>query len=162
MAEAFQRVLLDAAYCDITIENEENVEEDNDEKMDVHWDIDCENIGTRSSPSNTPFIEFGSKPIPIQQGKTSNSFNSVKQLIIYLLNSSEFRYRLEVEVCKTKREDGIQTHESLPMNLLHYPLGHPAATLSVKVVYVSAIGNHRRGILSLYYINHLAEFKYNL
>ncbi|EYC44216.1 hypothetical protein Y032_0468g2010 [Ancylostoma ceylanicum] len=67
MAEAFERVLLYAAYCDLTVEDEENVEEDNDEKMDVDWDIDCENIGTRSSPSSTPFIEFGGKPIPIEQ-----------------------------------------------------------------------------------------------
>ncbi|EYC07794.1 hypothetical protein Y032_0069g399 [Ancylostoma ceylanicum] len=72
MAEAFERVLLDAAYCDLTIEDEENVEEDNDEKMDVDWDVDCENIGTRSSPSNTPFIEFGGKPIPIEQVFWSN------------------------------------------------------------------------------------------
>ncbi|EYC45237.1 hypothetical protein Y032_0435g1423 [Ancylostoma ceylanicum] len=62
MAEAFERFLLDAAYCDLTTEDEENVEEDNDEKMDVDWDTDCENIGTRSSPSNTPFIEFGASP----------------------------------------------------------------------------------------------------
>ncbi|EYC10014.1 hypothetical protein Y032_0058g2942 [Ancylostoma ceylanicum] len=52
MAETFDRVLLDAAYCDLTIEDEKDLEEDNDEKMDVDWDIDCENIETRSSPSN--------------------------------------------------------------------------------------------------------------
>ncbi|EYB84408.1 hypothetical protein Y032_0317g2326 [Ancylostoma ceylanicum] len=34
--------------------------------------------------------------------------------------------RLEVEVCKTKRENGIQTLELLPMSLRHYPLGHPS------------------------------------
>ncbi|EYB86491.1 hypothetical protein Y032_0278g1172 [Ancylostoma ceylanicum] len=67
MAEAFERVLLDAAYCDLTVEDEEDLEEDNDEKMDVDWDTDCENIETGSSPSNTPFIELGSKPIPIEQ-----------------------------------------------------------------------------------------------
>ncbi|EYC18655.1 hypothetical protein Y032_0026g1294 [Ancylostoma ceylanicum] len=67
MAQAFERVLLDAAYCDLTIEDEEDIEEDNDEKMDVDWDIYCENIETRSSPSNTPFIEFGGKPISIEQ-----------------------------------------------------------------------------------------------
>ncbi|EYB98593.1 hypothetical protein Y032_0130g1555 [Ancylostoma ceylanicum] len=52
MAEASERVLLDAAYCDLTIEDEKDLEEDNDEKMDVDWDIECENIETRSSPSN--------------------------------------------------------------------------------------------------------------
>ncbi|EYB93042.1 hypothetical protein Y032_0187g1132 [Ancylostoma ceylanicum] len=40
MAEAFERVLLDAAYCGLTIEDEEDIEEDNDEKMDNDWDID--------------------------------------------------------------------------------------------------------------------------
>ncbi|EYB96970.1 hypothetical protein Y032_0145g2514 [Ancylostoma ceylanicum] len=59
MAEAFERVLPDAAYSGLTIEDEEDIEEDNDEKMNIDWDIDCENIGTRSSPSDTPFIEFG-------------------------------------------------------------------------------------------------------
>ncbi|EYC40403.1 hypothetical protein Y032_0613g671 [Ancylostoma ceylanicum] len=69
MAEAFERVLLDAAYCDLTIEDEEDLEEDrdNDEKMDVDWEMDCENIETHSSPSNAPFIEFGGKPVPIEQ-----------------------------------------------------------------------------------------------
>ncbi|EYB97894.1 hypothetical protein Y032_0136g1984 [Ancylostoma ceylanicum] len=67
MAEAFERVLLDAAYCDLTREDEEDLEEANDEKMDVNRDIDYENIETRSSPSNTPFIEFMGKPIPIEQ-----------------------------------------------------------------------------------------------
>ncbi|EYC05661.1 hypothetical protein Y032_0081g1509 [Ancylostoma ceylanicum] len=62
MAEAFEGVLLDAAYCDLTIESGEDLEEDNDEKMDIDWDIDCENIGTRSSSSNTPFIDFGASP----------------------------------------------------------------------------------------------------
>ncbi|EYC03313.1 hypothetical protein Y032_0095g2867 [Ancylostoma ceylanicum] len=62
MTEAFERVLLDAAYCDLTIEDEEDLQEDNDEKMDVDWDTDCENIGTRSSSSNTPFIECGASP----------------------------------------------------------------------------------------------------
>ncbi|EYC09227.1 hypothetical protein Y032_0009g720 [Ancylostoma ceylanicum] len=52
MAEASDRVLLDAAYCNLTIEDEKDLEEDNDEKMDVDWDIDCMNIETRSSPSN--------------------------------------------------------------------------------------------------------------
>ncbi|EYB81733.1 hypothetical protein Y032_0375g242 [Ancylostoma ceylanicum] len=52
MAEASDGVLLDAAYCDLTIEDEKDLEEDNDEKKDVDWDIDCENIETRSSPSN--------------------------------------------------------------------------------------------------------------
>ncbi|EYC16205.1 hypothetical protein Y032_0034g2856 [Ancylostoma ceylanicum] len=52
MVEAFDRVLLDAAYCDLTIENEEDLEGDNDKKMDVDWDIECENIETRASPSN--------------------------------------------------------------------------------------------------------------
>ncbi|EYC14610.1 hypothetical protein Y032_0040g305 [Ancylostoma ceylanicum] len=66
MAEAFKRVLLDAAYCDLSIEDEEDLEANNDEKMDVDWDRDCENIETRSSPSNNPFIEFGGKPIPIE------------------------------------------------------------------------------------------------
>ncbi|EYB81718.1 hypothetical protein Y032_0375g233 [Ancylostoma ceylanicum] len=33
MAEAFERVLLDAAYSDLTVEDEEYIEEDNDEKM---------------------------------------------------------------------------------------------------------------------------------
>ncbi|EYB85836.1 hypothetical protein Y032_0290g1551 [Ancylostoma ceylanicum] len=42
MAEAFERVLLDAAYCDLAIEDEEDLEEDNNEKMDVDWDTDCE------------------------------------------------------------------------------------------------------------------------
>ncbi|EYB85831.1 hypothetical protein Y032_0290g1546 [Ancylostoma ceylanicum] len=56
-------------------------------------------------------------------------------MLIYLLNSSEFRQRLEVEVCKTKREDGIQTLKPLPMSLRHYPLGYPAASLSVKAMY---------------------------
>ncbi|EYC36293.1 hypothetical protein Y032_0912g3010 [Ancylostoma ceylanicum] len=62
MAEAFERVLLDAAYIYLTIEDEEDIEEDNDEKMDVDWDIDCENMESRSSPSYTPFIEFGVSP----------------------------------------------------------------------------------------------------
>ncbi|EYC05487.1 hypothetical protein Y032_0082g1613 [Ancylostoma ceylanicum] len=35
--------------------------------MDIDWDMDYENIRTRSSPSNTSFIEFGDKPIPIEQ-----------------------------------------------------------------------------------------------
>ncbi|EYC24174.1 hypothetical protein Y032_0014g2367 [Ancylostoma ceylanicum] len=69
MVEAFERVLLDAAYCDLTIEDEEDLKEDNNEKMNIDWDIDCENIGTRSSPSNTPFIEFGGKHIPIEQAE---------------------------------------------------------------------------------------------
>ncbi|EYC24791.1 hypothetical protein Y032_0013g2110 [Ancylostoma ceylanicum] len=98
MAEASERILLDAVYCASTIEDEEYIEEN---KIDVDWDKVCENIETRSSPWNTPFIEFGSKPIPIEQ--------------------------FEVEVCKTKREDGIQTLKPLPTSLLHYPLGHPTA-----------------------------------
>ncbi|EYC13932.1 hypothetical protein Y032_0042g607 [Ancylostoma ceylanicum] len=42
MAEAFDRVLLDAAYSDSTIEDKEYLEEDNNEKMDVDCDIDCD------------------------------------------------------------------------------------------------------------------------
>ncbi|EYB86561.1 hypothetical protein Y032_0204g1877 [Ancylostoma ceylanicum] len=72
MAEAFERVLLGAAYCDLTVEDMEDLEEDNDEKMDVDWDIDCENIETRSSPSNTPLIEFGGKSTPTEQVFWSN------------------------------------------------------------------------------------------
>ncbi|EYC13931.1 hypothetical protein Y032_0042g607 [Ancylostoma ceylanicum] len=49
MAEAFDRVLLDAAYSDSTIEDKEYLEEDNNEKMDVDCDIDCGNIETSSS-----------------------------------------------------------------------------------------------------------------
>ncbi|EYC10145.1 hypothetical protein Y032_0057g2788 [Ancylostoma ceylanicum] len=66
MAEAFERVLLNVAYCDSTVEDEESLD-DNDEKMDVDWNVDCENIETRSSPSNTPFIESVGKPIPTEQ-----------------------------------------------------------------------------------------------
>ncbi|EYC36255.1 hypothetical protein Y032_0914g3026 [Ancylostoma ceylanicum] len=62
MAEAFERDLLDAAYCDLTIEDEEDLKENNDEKMGVDWDMDCENIRTRSSSSNTPFVKFVGKP----------------------------------------------------------------------------------------------------
>ncbi|EYC25545.1 hypothetical protein Y032_0011g1268 [Ancylostoma ceylanicum] len=40
MAEAFERVLPDAAYCGLTVEDEEDIEEDNDKKMDIDWDID--------------------------------------------------------------------------------------------------------------------------
>ncbi|EYC38779.1 hypothetical protein Y032_0696g1608 [Ancylostoma ceylanicum] len=77
------------------------IEEENDPKvMDADWDIDSENIET-----------------------------SVKSKIIHLLNSSEFCWRFEMEVCKTKHENGIQTLEPLPTSLLHYPLGHPAAPL---------------------------------
>ncbi|EYB84608.1 hypothetical protein Y032_0313g2184 [Ancylostoma ceylanicum] len=65
MAEEFESVLLDAAYSYMTVEYEEDLEEDNDEKMDVDWDLDCDNIETSCSPSNAPFIEFGSKPISI-------------------------------------------------------------------------------------------------
>ncbi|EYB92029.1 hypothetical protein Y032_0199g1676 [Ancylostoma ceylanicum] len=72
MAEASERILLDAVYCASTIEDEEYIEENNAEKMDVDWDMVCENIETRSSPWNTPFIEFGSKPIPIEQVFWSN------------------------------------------------------------------------------------------
>ncbi|EYB85832.1 hypothetical protein Y032_0290g1547 [Ancylostoma ceylanicum] len=75
MAEAFERVLLDAAYCDLSIEDEEDLEANNDEKMDIDWDIDCENIRTRSSPSNTSYIEFGGKPIPIEQDIVNLSTN---------------------------------------------------------------------------------------
>ncbi|EYC40948.1 hypothetical protein Y032_0588g355 [Ancylostoma ceylanicum] len=67
MVEASERVLLDAVYCASTIEDERCIEENNAEKMDVDWDMDCENIETRCSSSNTPFIEFGSKRIPIEQ-----------------------------------------------------------------------------------------------
>ncbi|EYC17750.1 hypothetical protein Y032_0029g1849 [Ancylostoma ceylanicum] len=67
MAETFERVLLDAAYCDSTIEDEEYLEEDNAEKMEGDWDRDCENIETRSSLSTAPFIEFGIKLILIEQ-----------------------------------------------------------------------------------------------
>ncbi|EYB88319.1 hypothetical protein Y032_0249g125 [Ancylostoma ceylanicum] len=94
MAEAFKRDLLDAAYCDLTIEDDE---EDNAENMDVDWDL------------NSP-----------------------------------------MEVCKTKHEDGIQTLEPPPTSLCHYPLGHPAASPWVNAVYVSAVGNHRREISTLY------------
>ncbi|EYC21993.1 hypothetical protein Y032_0018g3651 [Ancylostoma ceylanicum] len=59
MAEAFERVLLDAAYSDLATKDDENLEEDNDEKMDVVWDIDCENIETRSSPSKAPSSNSG-------------------------------------------------------------------------------------------------------
>ncbi|EYC01515.1 hypothetical protein Y032_0106g3736 [Ancylostoma ceylanicum] len=41
MAEAFERVLPDAAYCGLTIEDEEDIKEDNEEKMDIDWEIDC-------------------------------------------------------------------------------------------------------------------------
>ncbi|EYC45399.1 hypothetical protein Y032_0429g1301 [Ancylostoma ceylanicum] len=58
MAEAFESVQLEAASYEMMTEDEEDLEEGNDEKMDIDWDIDCENIGTLSSPSNTPFIEF--------------------------------------------------------------------------------------------------------
>ncbi|EYC14089.1 hypothetical protein Y032_0042g712 [Ancylostoma ceylanicum] len=61
MAEAFESVLVDAAYSDLTIEDEEDLEEDNNKKMDVDWDINCANIETRSSRSNAPFIQFGGK-----------------------------------------------------------------------------------------------------
>ncbi|EYC13780.1 hypothetical protein Y032_0042g524 [Ancylostoma ceylanicum] len=67
MAGAFKIVLPDVLYCDLTVEDEEDVEEANDEKMHVDWDIDCENIETRSSPSNASFIEFRGKPIPMEQ-----------------------------------------------------------------------------------------------
>ncbi|EYB92744.1 hypothetical protein Y032_0190g1241 [Ancylostoma ceylanicum] len=53
MAEAFGRVQLEAAYYEMMIEDEEDLEKDNDEKMDVDPDSDCENIETRSSPSNS-------------------------------------------------------------------------------------------------------------
>ncbi|EYC16180.1 hypothetical protein Y032_0034g2843 [Ancylostoma ceylanicum] len=66
MAEAFERVLLEAAYYEMTIEDEEDLEDDNDEKMDFDRDIDCENMETRCSPSNAPFIEFVDKPISIE------------------------------------------------------------------------------------------------
>ncbi|EYC20608.1 hypothetical protein Y032_0021g308 [Ancylostoma ceylanicum] len=56
-----------AFYCASTIEDEEYIKENNAEKMDVDWDMDCENIETRSSSSNTLFIEFGRKRIPIEQ-----------------------------------------------------------------------------------------------
>ncbi|EYC09492.1 hypothetical protein Y032_0060g3146 [Ancylostoma ceylanicum] len=49
MAEAFEKVLLDVASCDLTIEDEEYIEEDNDEKMDIVSDIDCEDIETHCS-----------------------------------------------------------------------------------------------------------------
>ncbi|EYB91257.1 hypothetical protein Y032_0208g2078 [Ancylostoma ceylanicum] len=38
MAEAFERVLLDAAFSELMIQDEEYLD-DNDEKMDVDWDI---------------------------------------------------------------------------------------------------------------------------
>ncbi|EYB99773.1 hypothetical protein Y032_0120g929 [Ancylostoma ceylanicum] len=63
MAEAFERVLFDAAHSDLTIEDEKDPE-DNDEKMDVDWNVDCEKIETRSS---SLFIDFGGEPIPIEQ-----------------------------------------------------------------------------------------------
>ncbi|EYC17494.1 hypothetical protein Y032_0030g2087 [Ancylostoma ceylanicum] len=120
MAEVFESVLLNAAYSDLTIQNEEYLD-DSDEKMDIDWNIDCGNIETRSS---LLVIEFGASP--------------------YLSS------RLDVEVCKTKHEDGIQTLDALPTTLRHYPLDHPAAPLGGEAVYVSAVGNHRRGILSSY------------
>ncbi|EYC36877.1 hypothetical protein Y032_0847g2665 [Ancylostoma ceylanicum] len=80
MAEAFERVLLNVAYCDSTIEDEECLD-DNDEKMDVDWDVHCENIETRSSPSNTPFIESGGKPTPTEQ--------SLLVVVVALLNGAD-------------------------------------------------------------------------
>ncbi|EYC24558.1 hypothetical protein Y032_0013g1969 [Ancylostoma ceylanicum] len=67
MAKAFERVLLEVALCDLKIEEEEDLEEDNDGKMEVDCDIDCENIETRRSPLNDPFIEFVGMPISIEQ-----------------------------------------------------------------------------------------------
>ncbi|EYB88946.1 hypothetical protein Y032_0239g3323 [Ancylostoma ceylanicum] len=78
MAGAFERVLLDVAYSEFAEEDEEDLEEDNDEKMLVNWDMDRENIETRSSPSTAPFIEFGGKPIPIGQVFWSNFLQTRK------------------------------------------------------------------------------------
>ncbi|EYC28873.1 hypothetical protein Y032_0007g3471 [Ancylostoma ceylanicum] len=44
------KVLLDNAHCDLAREDKEDLEANNDEKMDVNWDKDCGNIGARSSP----------------------------------------------------------------------------------------------------------------
>ncbi|EYB81507.1 hypothetical protein Y032_0381g356 [Ancylostoma ceylanicum] len=62
MAEASERILLDAVYCASTIEDEEYIEENNAEKMDVDWDMVCENIETRSSPWNTRSSNSGASP----------------------------------------------------------------------------------------------------
>ncbi|EYC05854.1 hypothetical protein Y032_0080g1401 [Ancylostoma ceylanicum] len=69
--ELLKRILLDAAYSDLTVEDEEYLEENDDEQMDVDWDMDCEDIETRSSSSNTPFIKFGGESIPIEQKDVS-------------------------------------------------------------------------------------------
>ncbi|EYC44176.1 hypothetical protein Y032_0470g2035 [Ancylostoma ceylanicum] len=76
MAEAFERVLLDAAHCDLTIEDEEDLEEDrdNDEKMDVNWEMDCEDIETHSSPSNAPFIVVLNTSLSMYIAAVSESF----------------------------------------------------------------------------------------
>ncbi|EYC29286.1 hypothetical protein Y032_0006g2886 [Ancylostoma ceylanicum] len=60
MTKAFER---DADHSDLTVQDNEYFD-DNDENMDVDWDIDCGNIETRSSPL---VIEFGGNPIPIKQ-----------------------------------------------------------------------------------------------
>ncbi|EYC21068.1 hypothetical protein Y032_0020g210 [Ancylostoma ceylanicum] len=40
MEENFARVLLDAAHSNLTMEDEEDLEGDNDVRMDVDWAID--------------------------------------------------------------------------------------------------------------------------
>ncbi|KAL6723368.1 hypothetical protein Aduo_018380 [Ancylostoma duodenale] len=39
LAEAFGRILLEAAHCELTIADEEELEVDDEEKMDEEWDI---------------------------------------------------------------------------------------------------------------------------
>ncbi|EYC32568.1 hypothetical protein Y032_0003g1661 [Ancylostoma ceylanicum] len=72
MTEAFESVLLEAAHYDMRIEDEEDLEEGNDEKMDVDPDLNRENIETSSSPSTAPSIEFGGKPMLLGEVFWSN------------------------------------------------------------------------------------------
>ncbi|EYC11136.1 hypothetical protein Y032_0052g2241 [Ancylostoma ceylanicum] len=85
MAEAFERDLLDATYCDLMIEDDE---EDNDENMDVDWDVDSKNIETRSSSSNarsslsvhmaavSERFFYQIRPILVRARRMSNSENA--------------------------------------------------------------------------------------
>ncbi|KAL6730123.1 hypothetical protein Aduo_001118 [Ancylostoma duodenale] len=68
LAEAFGRILLEAAHCELTIADEEELEVDDEEKMDEEWDIMSEIDEVCSPlPYESGFVGFGGKPIPVEQ-----------------------------------------------------------------------------------------------
>ncbi|EYC14628.1 hypothetical protein Y032_0040g312 [Ancylostoma ceylanicum] len=72
MTEAFERVLLDAANCNLTIEDEEDLEAGNDKIMNADWDIlmnpelKAENFTFRNSYVHVDYISANdSAPIVV-------------------------------------------------------------------------------------------------